>query len=331
MRTVAELIDAWLVHADGRLEVATMVGYRSAARQLVPLIGAVALHELTTADLDRLCADLRAGGRAPSTVDRYYRVLHAALRQGVRWGWLAANPADATSAPRVRRRQIRPPAAADVVRLIDYAAASGAPDLAVALRLLVATGMRRGEVCGQRWRDIDLEAGTLRIEGSVVHAAVGVVEADTKTHQARRLTLDSGTAAVLRRHLQTCRARGRGLGVSLAPDAFVLSDASDGREPWRPNRLTQAFARLRTQLGIDGVRLHDLRHFQATELIAAGVDVRTVAGRLGHADPSTTLRIYAAFMEPADQAAARVIEALLGGRSRQRSAVAGGDSGVLAG
>jgi integrase len=65
-------------------------------------------------------------------------------------------------------------------------------------------------------------------------------------------------------------------------------------------------------LGLDHVRLHDLRHFQATELIAAGVDVRTVAGRLGHADPSTTLRVYAAFMEPADQGAAKVIGRLLG-------------------
>ena len=93
----------------------------------------------------------------------------------------------------------------------------------------------------------------------------------------------------------------------------MLSDAPDGRRPWRPNRLTQAFARLRSPLGLEGVRLHDLRHFQATVLIAAGVDVRTVAGRLGHADPSTTLRIYAAFMEPADRAAARVVEATLDG------------------
>jgi integrase len=224
---------------------------------------------------------------------------------------LASNPADATSPPRVRRRQIRPPGTGDVLRLVESAASSASPDLAVALRLLVATGMRRGEVCGQRWRDIDLGAGTVRIEGSVVHAQVGIVEADTKTHHARRLTLDTGTVDVLRRHRETCAERATAAGVALAADAFVLSDAPDGRVPWRPNRLTQAFARLRTQLSLDGVRLHDLRHFQATELIAAGVDVRTVAGRLGHADPSTTLRIYAAFMEPADQGAARVIGGLL--------------------
>ena len=68
MRTVADLIDAWLVHADSRLEVATMVGYRSAVRQLLPLIGGVALAEPTTADVDHMCGELRAGGRAPSTL-----------------------------------------------------------------------------------------------------------------------------------------------------------------------------------------------------------------------------------------------------------------------
>ena len=91
----------------------------------------------------------------------------------------------------------------------------------------------------------------------------------------------------------------------------MLANGAEGAMPWRPNRLTQAFARLRTPLGLDRVRLHDLRHFQATELIAAGVDVRTVAGRLGHADPSTTLRIYAAFTRPADARAARVVGRLL--------------------
>jgi integrase len=172
--------------------------------------------------------------------------------------------------------------------------------------------MRRGEVCGLRWRDVDFEAATLRVEASVVHAEVGILEKDTKTHATRRLSVDRGTVAVLRGHRNRCEARASAAGVTSAADAFVLSDAADGRSPWRPNRLTQAFARLRSPLGLDGVRLHDLRHFQATELIAAGVDVRTVAGRLGHADASTTLRIYAAFMEPADQGAAMVVERLLG-------------------
>jgi integrase len=178
--------------------------------------------------------------------------------------------AEAASPPRARRRRIRPPSAADVVRLIDAAASSASPDLAVALRALVATGMRRGEVCGLRWRDIDLEAATLRIEASVVHAEVGILEKDTKTHAARRLSVDRGTVAVLRGHRNTCEARALAAGVTLAADAFVLSDAAAGRSPWRPKRLTQAFARLRAPLGLDGVRLHDLRVRHEAPCIRAG-------------------------------------------------------------
>jgi len=310
VRTVGDLFDAWLAHVDGRLEVATVIGYRSVVRQLRPLVGSRDLSSLTAADLDHLYRELLAGARSSQTVHRHHRVFHAALRQAVRWGWLSANPADAASPPRLRRRRIRPPTAADVVGLIE-AAASASPDFAVALRVLVATGMRRGEVCGLRWRNVDLAAGTMHIESSVVHAETGIIEKDTKTHAARRLTLDAGTVAVLRGHRLECERRAAAQGQVMTGDAFVLSDRGDGTAPWRPNRLTQTFARLRTQLGLDGVRLHDLRHVQATELIAAGVDVRTVAGRLGHADPSTTLRIYAAFTEPADQAAAQVVGRLL--------------------
>jgi integrase len=271
----------------------------------------MSLAEVTAAELDRVYERLLEDGRRSSTVHRYHRALHAAFRQGVRWGWMETNPADTASPPRVHRRRIRPPTAADVSRLIGAAAGPASPGLAVALRLLVATGMRRGEVCGLRWRDIDLPSSSIRVETSVVHGDRGIIEKDTKTHAARRLSLDAGTVAMLRDHRGDCESRALAVGLTLHPNAFVLSECADGRQPWRPNRLTQAFARVRSTLGLDGVRLHDLRHFHATELIAAGVDVRTVAGRLGHADPSVTLRTYAAFMAPADRGAARVIERLL--------------------
>ena len=311
MRTVGELFDAWLAHVATRLEIATVISYRSVVRQLRPLIGDRPLEELTPAELDGVYVRLLDAGRAASTVHRHHRALHSALRQAVRWGWLSANPADAATPPRAPRRRIRPPTAADVGRLIAAAAHSGTPDLAVALRVLVATGMRRGALCALRWRDIDTDMQALRVEGSMVHGETGLVEQDTKTHAARRLTLDAGTVAALEQHRMECERRAMAQGRSLSADAFVLSDSADGLLPWRPNRLTQSFARLRAQLGLDAVRLHDLRHFQATELIAAGVDVRTVAGRLGHADPATTLRIYAAFARPADERAARVVGRLL--------------------
>jgi hypothetical protein len=109
---------------------------------------------------------------------------------------------------------------------------------------------------------------------------------------------------ILAEHWNRCRARSEALGVALGLKAFVFSPDPDGRRHLKPSSVTQRFARLADRLGIDA-HLHSLRHYAATELIAAGVDVRTVAGRLGHSGGGiTTLRVYAAWMAEADQRAA---------------------------
>jgi integrase len=102
-------------------------------------------------------------------------------------------------------------------------------------------------------------------------------------------------------------------GVKRQRDAFVFSHDPDGSEPWRPDSTSRAFRVLRHEVGLDHVRLHDLRHFVATRLLAAGIDVRTVSGRLGHSLTSTTLNVYAAFLPDADQRAAEVIGRLAHG------------------
>lgn len=100
-------------------------------------------------------------------------------------------------------------------------------------------------------------------------------------------------------------------GGSIGPDAYLFSHEVDFSQPWRPNYATLAFSRLRTELGLNGVKLHHLRHFSATQLLASGIDIRTVSGRLGHANASTTLDIYAQFVEQADERAAVALGALL--------------------
>ena len=119
-----------------------------------------------------------------------------------------------------------------------------------------------------------------------------IYEKDTKTHQARRIALDAGTVAALRAWREECDRRAALCRVAVLPDGYVFSAQPDGSEPWRPYRWTSAWRRLRDRAGIDkSVRLHDLRHFTATRLLDAGVPVKTVSGRLGHARPATTLNI----------------------------------------
>ena len=112
-------------------------------------------------------------------------------------------------------------------------------------------------------------------------------------------------------HLDAMRARAEACGVALAEDGFVFSHVPDGGEAWYPASVSRSFKRLCDREGIANVRLHDLRHFVATQLLGAGVDVRTVAGRLGHRNAATTLNVYAHFLEQSDRAAADVIGGLI--------------------
>ena len=141
-------------------------------------------------------------------------------------------------------------------------------------------------------------------------------ERDTKTHQQRRVVLDPETAAVLGDHHARAHARAVALGETLNPDAFVFSAEPYGQLPLNPDTVTQRYRRMATRLGIN-TTLKNLRHYTATELISGGVDVRTVAGRLGHGGGgATTLRVYAAWTSEADQRAARTVSGRMPARPR---------------
>ena len=173
-----------------------------------------------------------------------------------------------------------------------------------------------------RWKHIDLDKGALLIERSIVENGTGeLIEKDTKTHAARRIRLDPGTVERLREHRAARLGLGTELGTILRPDDFVFSNDPAGQTPWRPGYVTLAFCRLRDDLGLKGVRLHDLRHFAATMLLSGGKDVKTVSGRLGHAHAGTTLGIYAHFIEAADADAADHLGTIIDTASKRRHGV----------
>jgi len=198
----------------------------------------------------------------------------------VGWGWIATNPA-AASTPRQPERRPRHtiPSPDDVGRIVDATSETN-PPLAVFLRLAAASGARRDELCAPRWRDVNLDGAALTIRRSVINTRhQGVIEKDTKTHAERRLSLDAGTVAVLAQHREHLVGILDRFGAELDPASFVFSHEVDGSEPWRPDYTSLSFTRLRDRRGLSGVRLHNLRHFNATALLAAGTDIRTVSGR----------------------------------------------------
>ena len=265
---------------------------------------------------DHRCGPHRCRPLGAATIRHVHFVLRGAFEKGVRWRWLAVNPVLFASPPAALRPDPRPPTTEEAARIVEAAAES--PDWGALVWLTMTTGARRGELCGLRWSDLDLPAGVLTFRRAIAQDGRHRVEKDTKTHQQRRVTLDPETLTVLTEHWETCRDRAAAAGVSLPRDAFVFSGVPGGRAHLVPGTVTQRYSRMAARLGID-THLHNLRHYSATELIAAGVDVRTVAGRLGHSGGGiTTLRVYAAWMAEADQRAAAGLLARMPGRPRSQ-------------
>jgi integrase len=208
-------------------------------------------------------------------------------------------------APSQARSQARSVAPDDLQRLIA-AAEPDDPLLAIAVALAALTGCRRSELCALRWSDVDLASGKMHVSRAYTPVHGRHIETDTKTHQARSIALDAVALAVLTRRLDFQRWYAGAAQVELVSDPYILSREPTGEEPLAPHGLSHAFARLIQRVGLD-YHLHELRHFTATTAIAAGADIRTVAGRLGHADPSVTLRIYAHAVEARDREVAAIL------------------------
>ena len=156
-----------------------------------------------------------------------------------------------------------------------------------------------------------LDRAELDVSRSVVIVPGGLAEKTTKTDRFRRVALDEVGIALLVQHRARVDEWARLAETTVADEAFVFSPLVHCSQPFRPDNVTGFFVRVRDSLGFKDVRLHDLRHFTATQLIGAGVDVRTVAGRLGHSDPSLTLRVYSHAIEERDRAAAAIIGRVL--------------------
>ena len=193
-------------------------------------------------------------------------------------------------------------------------------DFGVFVRLAAATGARRGELCGLRWSSVDLAKSVLRIETNVIPVPGGTLLKDTKNHAKRDVPLDGFTVGILRDHHEAMIERATVCGSRLVHGAFVFSHAFDGSESWHPDNASSRWATVRERTGLDGVRLHDLRHYQATMLLAAGMPVKNVSKRIGHRDASVTLNVYAHAIEELDRESADVMGGLLGARRPARPA-----------
>jgi integrase len=259
------------------------------------------LAKLTVADVDRWHSRLRAAEVGESSLRNQHLVLRASLSQAARWGWVSANVA---ALAMLGRRTTKPRSAmsATEVRAAIDAAERFDPAAGIAFRLAAITGARRSELCAVVWTDLD--GDRLTIDSSIEIERSGT-RSDRQVPTLRNAATKTGNQRLV-------RLDGRTLEAVAEREQYGPWMLQPGERPLNPERLTGWWRIARRDAGIEPRwRLHDLRHWSATEAIGRGHDIRTVAGRLGHANPAMTLRTYAHALDGVDAGVAATLASAL--------------------
>ncbi|MGH9033192.1 MAG: tyrosine-type recombinase/integrase [Acidimicrobiia bacterium] len=314
-QTVREFLEEWLVaNKPPTLSPTTWRGYVDLARKrVIPRIGAVRLDALTPKVLRDLYTDLREngtgrnGGLAPQSVKNTYTFVNRALEDAVRMRILKENPNRLAPRPKVPKTE------ADVwspEEASAFLARSTDDPLWPAWLLLLTTGMRRGEIVGLRWRDVDFEDGRVIVRQNVVAAGYDVHAKDPKTTGSRRtVALDAVTVDSLRQHRRRVEQLMEALGGTLESTTRVF--LSEVGEELHPQSFTYRFRKAAERAGLRPISIRDGRHTSATIALAAKTHPKIVSERLGHADIRITLDTYSHVMEDLQREAAENISALL--------------------
>jgi integrase len=286
-----------------QLEAATISWYRSAiVRHIVPVLGGVKLAKLSAIQIERFLADKAnhgrldgTGGLGPSSVRRLQVTLHKSLDAAVRKGLLATNPLDLADSLKVPVRDVT----LDVwtpEQLSAFVEAAQSDRLAAVWRLVAMSGLRRSELCGLQWPDIDLDAGRFSVRRAVVIVDGGPPRVKPpKTAKSRRtVDLDARTSAGLREWRRVQIEERLRAGSAWTPGEWVVADELG--TPLRPDHLGKRFQAVAAAADLPSITIRQLRHSHATALLAAGVAPKVVQERLGHSSIKTTMDIYSAVL-----------------------------------
>jgi integrase len=270
--TVNDAIQGWKDNGWEDLSPSTVRRYENMwVKHIHGSIGQQRLNTLSPYDVEKYFRRLKADGLAEASVRQIRALMHRACRLARKWsGGVLPNPIADTELPTWaldERDEVRAPTLGEVRKLIATADKLD-PSFAAVLRLVAATGMRRGEVCALRWNDIDLSAGTARISQSVVAAKGGAILKSPKTRASiRTVAIDSDTASMLKRLQLTQRSLAMACGLTLGPEAFLFSSEPGGLVPPHPDAVSHTFAIVRDKGKVaPDVHMHSLRHFHATVL-----------------------------------------------------------------
>lgn len=305
--TVGEYLDEWLAGRH-KLRPSTTRSYEAHVRlYLKPALGHQRLSDVRHADVDRMFASLIAGGRlTPASLRRVHATLSKAMNDAVRRNLRVFNPAAHVELPTASRTRF---AVWTPTQLAEFLTATRDDRHWPLYRVAAMTGLRRGELAGLRWADLDLDVGGLHVRQQRVQIGYEVVEGPPKSKTGERsVQLDPSTVDVLRGHALAQEAE-----RVLAGDLWQGDDFAFCREdgaPLHPEFITRHFGRLVKGLGLPSIRLHDLRHTHASHGLAAGVPLKVIQERLGHSSLALTADTYTHVLPQVASDAAAIIARL---------------------
>jgi integrase len=327
--TVAAHMERWLEHVRSQVSPKTFERYCGVVRgNIMPALGGIPLTKLQPAQISEAYAKALStgrrdgkGGLSSASVLYMHRLLKEALTVAVgEWRLLSWNPAETVKAPKVKRKNMR---ALDTTETAALLEAARDYRLFIPVLLAVTCGLRRGEICALRWRNVELSDGAqLAVIGSIEQTKLGIREKEPKSGRARTVSLAALAVEELRHHKMRQAEELLRIGLRQSDDMYVVAQA-DGHL-LRPHSLTHEFVRFIAGTTLPRVRFHDLRHSHATHLLASGVHPKIASERLGHATVAITLDLYSHVL-PGMQAdaASRVDEVLRQALHRHRGLAKG--------
>lgn len=329
--TVAEYLDRWIRRRTDLgvkpLRPSTARMYRTYVEQdIVPAIGRLPVDRVTTDDLQRFVDDLLEAGRGATTVRRIAAVLSSAMSDARRQRLTMLSPAVDLELPETGQEKTRVWEPADAGRFRD---AVEHHRLAPLFDLALMTGLRRGELCGLQWGDVDLTRREIVVRRQRVQLGGQVVEGPVKTRAGESRRVDLGSEAVatlLAWRLQQDGERAA-WGAAYETGGYVFT--WENGAPYRPAHVSRVFDALVTEAALPHLSFHGLRHQHASLMLEAGADIAVVSKRLGHSTISITSDLYSHLTRSAGQAAAEAAEGVLPPRKRGvSSGVSSVDDGI---
>jgi integrase len=309
-QTVEEYLARWLSSSvQDTVRQRTYERYESIVRvHLAPAIGKVKLKALTPDHVRGLYRSKLDEGLAPRSVLHIHRTLSKALKQAVMDGLIPRNAAAPVKPPRPRREEIRPLNREQVWALFEAARDDRLEALYV---VAVTAGLRRGELQGLKWEDLDLEAGTLQVRRTLSEPRGGYIFEAPKSGKGRNIRLTQRATTALTKHRKRQLEERMRLGILWQAHDLVFP--SGAGTPLSGGNLNRAFKALLKRAGLSSmIRFHDLRHTCATLLLRQGVNPKFVQELLGHGDVSLTLNVYSHILPDMGDIAASAMDDALG-------------------